>query len=97
MKGTYNYTVWHKGRYDDRGKYHPAHGTRHKVRVEVLETLNSQYRVKFLAFHEDGRGPGTITAVNKSNVKLDVAPAQGDNITPAHGIDREIRKPYKED
>ena len=45
-----------------------------KLKVEVLEYLDQRVRVKFLDYHVDGRGPGTITVVAKKNLNL-VTPA----------------------
>ena len=40
-----------------------------KLKVEVLEYLDQRVRVKFLDYHVDGRGPGTITVVAKKKPK----------------------------
>lgn len=36
--------------------------------VEVLERINMRYKIKFLAYHADGRPPGTIILVQARNL-----------------------------
>lgn len=88
--GVYRYGVWHKAEYVQGRGFQPAYVTHHTVKVEVLEVLKKQYRVKFLGTHKDGRGPGTVTAVNQTSVTLDVEPPY---TSPATGT---IRLPYKD-
>lgn len=62
------------------------------LRVEVLEEKMQstlRYKVRFLQFHADKRGPNTVTWVKASSVKLDDA-------APAAPL-REVRLPYKDD
>lgn len=100
MKGTYRYSVRRPAYFGTLlGEWEPEKYTRHTLRVEVLETIGDKLRIKFTDFHEDGRGPGTITTVKATSVTIDapVKPTKPGNVTPAPGIDREIRLPYKDD
>lgn len=102
-RGTYKYTVWHKARFDGI-TWRPKHFTHHSLRVEIVEELAKQYRIKFLAYHEDGRGPGTIARASKDSVTLDAD--KGDivaqtTVQPFYDSEgkpiREIKLPYKDD
>lgn len=89
-RGTYHYTVWHPSSYLG-GKFRLPYFTKHNLRVEVVDETDKSYKVKFLAFHEDGRAPGTIARAKKEKVTLDeTAPRE---VSP----DREIKLPYKDD
>ena len=44
---------------------------RHQMRVKVLALNYPRSRVKFMEYHVDGRGPGTIATVKTSNLRLD--------------------------
>lgn len=91
-RGTYKYTVWHHGTLTAAPYY-----THHTLRVEVLEALPASYRVKYLGYHQNGRGPGHISTVRQKTVTLDMIPEEPNAYTPTDGIERDIRKPYKDD
>lgn len=82
--------------YTYRKKTGPAwekHLTVYKLKVEILEDLGQRVRVKFLDYHVDGRGPGTITAVAKKNLNV-VRPA---STLPAPGPRPDhYRDPYND-
>lgn len=68
--------------------------TTYRLRVELIEPLGeNRHRVKFLEYHHDKRGPGTVTTVyNKSLVipkKASPLPAPGPR--PDH-----YRDPYND-
>lgn len=65
----YNYKKW-RGPYVDAAGWHPASFTRHSVPVKILSQTEKTYKISLCGFHEDGRGPGTILNVKKSNVTL---------------------------
>jgi len=64
----------------------------HTLKVEILEVDGARVRVKFLGYHADGRGPGSISKVYAKNVSSP-APEKID----AFKHYTEIRKPYKDD
>lgn len=81
------------------------------MKVEILEELpSSRLRIKFLGYHADGRGPGSISTVMAKSVKRtggtpevqdkDARPLSDAvrklNIFRGYDPD-EIRKPYKDD
>lgn len=44
---------------------------RFSLRVEVLQKSGTRLKVRFMQFHADKRGPGTITWVQARNVQID--------------------------
>lgn len=63
------------------------HITKHRVRVEIIDAGPARTKVRFLEYHIDGRGPGTMTSVKSRNVKQN-----GINCAPVS-----CRLPYKDD
>lgn len=90
-RGTYHYSIFHPSSYDG-GKFKLPYYTKHKLRVEITDETDKGYKIKFLAFHEDGRGPGTIARAQKHKVILDEPKEAPREISP----DREIKLPYKD-
>lgn len=41
---------------------------RHRLRVEIISESPTRTKIRFLEFHVDGRGPGTIANVKSRNV-----------------------------
>ena len=81
--GTYKY----KHQVGARDNYGEAVLTAFTLRVEILEERGERYRVRFMQYHADGRGPNTTSLVLKKNVIADdVAPRE---VPP-------LRLPYKD-
>lgn len=64
--------------------------TKHRVRVEIIEVGPTRTKVRFLEWHIDGRGPGTITSVKNRNVTI------GTRLIVTRPT-VEYRRPYKDD
>jgi hypothetical protein len=65
------------------------HILKHRLRVEVLFRGDAWATVRFLEWHVDGRGPGTVTRVRNRSVRCD------DNYINPPAVP--YRMPYKDD
>lgn len=79
--------------------------TWYEMKVELIEDTGKRWRIKFLGYHADRRGPGTITTVDYKSIKrsggdgsIEVKdPKPVEKINPFRQYDAdEIRKPYKD-
>lgn len=92
---TYYYTEFVPAHFEG-DKFIAKHYKKRSLRVEIIEEGLKRTKIKFCAFHADGRPPGTVSTVTTEKVVSD-AWVKDTRDTIDKSLGREIRKPYKDD